>query len=151
MQSLSTCLIKPVCVISPSICCLSIQYRNLTLWTLRHEKQDSQFTRVTSLTPVPFPPPTRLQILPSLSEGLGGRNLRVVVKEVRSLSFSIIFFISLHANLCLHVHYCKSASVVGCILSSADSNTSYLLDNGAAKRRGEGSSTIKKLHPTEYM
>ena len=52
------------------------------MWTLRHVKQDIELSRVASLTPAPVPTPTRLQIFPSLTEGLGGRTLRVVVKEV---------------------------------------------------------------------
>ena len=60
------------------------QKGDLSLWTVLHVRDDSQLSFVSSLPPPSPPRLTRQRILPKLSCGLGGRTLRVVVKEVRA-------------------------------------------------------------------
>ena len=64
-----------------TVCVLSVQTGPLSLWTVRHVRDDSQLSFVSTLPP-PAPPLTRHRILPNPSHGLGGRTLRVFVKEV---------------------------------------------------------------------
>ncbi|XP_076465417.1 glutamate receptor ionotropic, delta-1-like [Babylonia areolata] len=59
----------------------------LTLWTLRREGEEGVFSVVGSLVFPPLPAPlTRDVIFPNPLFGLGGRNIRVVVKELNIYS-----------------------------------------------------------------
>ena len=57
------------------------QSKPMSLWTLLRSGDTTQLSYVTSLG-TPTPPLSRHRLLPNLSQGLSGRTLRVVVKEV---------------------------------------------------------------------
>ncbi|KAL8595746.1 hypothetical protein ACOMHN_012165 [Nucella lapillus] len=64
---------------------LTSETGDVTLWTLRHVRDDTVFAPVTSLS-TPLPPLPPGAVFPNPLYGLGGRTLRVVVKDLNIYS-----------------------------------------------------------------